>query len=223
MAITSNFYFSHLPDAWVRMGPPKGTNQPYVKVKNIFRNVALVNNIQKEYLAFTPVFISEGDRPETVSYQYYGDPAYDWIVLLCNNITNVYDQWPMTSGELFNYCQRMYPDLDEINQIHHYESVEIKLNDIVVLESGLEVNEDFTYRHPKTGLILTGDSIRTPITTYEDIVQQNEMKKEIYLLKKEYLSQFIAEFDKLIAYDKMTSELDEEIPFTRTSISEQFI
>jgi hypothetical protein len=70
---------------------------------------------------------------------------------------------------------------------------------------------------------LTCDSIRTPITIYEDIVQQNEMKKEIYLLKKEYLSQFIDEFDKLIAYDKMTSELDEEIPFTRTSISEQFI
>lgn len=222
MAVTSNFYFSHLPDVWVRMGPSKGTNQPYVQVKNIFRNVALVNNIQKEFLLFTPVIISEGDRPETIAYQYYGDPAYDWVILLCNNITNVYDQWPMSSGELYNYCQRMYPDLDEINQIHHYESVEVKIGDIVVLEGGLRVNEDFTYRHPKTGVMLTGESIRTAVTVYENLVAENEAKKEIYLIKKAYLSQFIDEFDKLISYDN-PEETEDEIPFTRTSISENYI
>jgi hypothetical protein len=220
--ITTNFYFSHLPDVWVRMGPSDGPNQPYVQVKNIFRNVALVNNIQKEFLLFTPVIISEGDKPETISYQYYGDPAYDWIVLLCNNITNVYDQWPLTSGELYNYVQRHYTDLDALNQIHHYESVEIKLGDIVVLEGGLEVNENFTYRNPQTGIWMTGESVRTSVTLYEHLVKENEKKKEIYLLKKTYLSQFIDEFDKLVAYDNVESEMD-DIPFTRTSISENYI
>lgn len=219
---TNNYYFSHLPPVWVRMGPSKGAEQPYVQAKNIFRNVALVNNIQKEFLIFTPVYIQEGERPETIAYDYYGDSAYDWVVLLCNNITNVQDQWPMSSGELYNYCQRRYPDLDQLNQIHHYETLEQKLGDIVVLEGGLVVNENFRYRHPETGIWLSGSSIVNPVTVYEQLVNENEEKKEIYLLKKNYLNQFVDEFDKLVSYDGGIA-VEDEAPLTRTSISEKYI
>ena len=86
MAVLNNFYFQQLPDIWVRMGPTKGVEQPYVLAKNIFRNVALVNNLQKEYLVFTPIQIGEGEKPYQIAYEYYGDPAYDWVILLCNKI-----------------------------------------------------------------------------------------------------------------------------------------
>ena len=223
MAVLNNFYFQQLPDIWVRMGPTKGVEQPYVLAKNIFRNVALVNNLQKEYLVFTPIQIGEGEKPYQIAYEYYGDPAYDWVILLCNNITDVYDQWPLSSAELYNYCAKFYEDLDELNYIHHYESVSVKTsNDFEVLEGGLIVNENFEYRHPETKILLTGDAIRTPITNYEYMVSENEKKRDIFLLKKQYLGQFISEFQQLVAYDKRKDEF-ENVPLTKSSLSENYI
>jgi hypothetical protein len=223
MANNDKFYFSHLPDVWVRMGPSEGNKHPYVKVKNIFRNVTLANNLQKEFLLFTPILIEEGDRPETISYQYYGDPAYDWIILLCNNITNVYDQWPLTNNEMWDYIQRHYPDIDVRNEIHHYETNKIQLsNGITVLEEGLIVNDNFTYKNPETQIVMSGLSIRHPVTLYEHLIAENEKKKELYLLKKTYLGQFISEFDKLVEYDDDV-ETDDGAPLTKSSISEYYI
>lgn len=223
MAILNNFYFSQLPDVWVRMGPAKGIEQPYVLAKNIFRNVALVNNLQKEFLVFSPVQIGEGEKPYQIAYEYYGDPAYEWVILLCNNITDIYDQWPMSSGELYNFCKNKYPNLDELNNTHHYETNQVTTNNgIEILEAGLIVNENFTFKHPSTHIILSGDAIRRPITNYEYIVSENEKKRDIYLLKKQYLSQFITEFEKLVAYDKRKDEF-EDVPLTPTSITENYL
>ena len=223
MAILNNFYFSQLPDVWVRMGPSKGTDQAYVLAKNIFRNVALVNNLQKEFLVFSPIQIGEGEKPYQIAYEYYGDPAYEWVILLCNNITDVYDQWPMSSGELYQYCKRRYPNLNELNAVHHYETYQITTNNgIEILEAGIIVNEDFTYKHPTTGIILSGNAIRNRVTNYEYIVNENEKKRDIYLLKKQYLSQFISEFEKLVAYDRRKDEVA-DVPLTKTSIAENYL
>jgi hypothetical protein len=223
MAILNNFYFSQLPDVWVRMGPAKGIDQPYVLAKNIFRNVALVNNLQKEYLVFTPIQIGDGEKPYQIAYEYYGDAAYEWVILLCNNITDVYDQWPLSSSELYNYAQKRFKNLDELNSVHHYETVQITTNNgIEILEGGLIVNHDFTYRHPTTGILLTGNAVRTAVTNYEYLVSENEKKRDIFLLKKQYLGQFISEFEKLVAYDKRKDEYD-DVPLTPTSITENYI
>jgi hypothetical protein len=124
---------------------------------------------------------------------------------------------------LYNYARKRYPNLDDLNEIHHYETVPVTTRDgIEVLEGGLLVNHDFSYRHPTTGILLTGESIRTAVTNYEYIVSENERKRDIYLLKKQYLSQFITEFEQLVAYDKRKDEY-EDIPLTPTSIAGNYI
>jgi len=221
--MADNFYFKHLPDVWIRMGPAEGTRQPFIKVKNMFRNVALVNNLQKEFLLFSPITIEEGDRPDKIAFQYYGDPAYDWIVLLCNQITNVYAQWPLNQNEMWEYIQFHYPDIDTLSSIHHYETNEVKLdNGVVILPPGIIVNENFTYRDPETHIQLTGLTIRHPVTIYEHIVKENDEKREIYLLKKSYLGQFISEFEKLIEYDDDVV-LEDEAPITKTSLAGNYL
>lgn len=222
--MADNFYFKHLPDVWIRMGPPDGSNQPYVKVKNIFRNVALVNNLQKEFLLFSPITIEEGDRPDKIAYQYYGDPAYDWVILLCNNITNVYDQWPLNNTEMWDYIQRNYPDTDVLTAIHHYETNKVTLsNGTTVLDEGLIVNENFTYKHPETHLMMTGLQIRQPVTLYEHLIKENDAKREIYLLKKSYLSQFVTEFERIVEYDDDVDNVEDGAPFTRVSLAANYL
>lgn len=223
MAIVNNFYFSILPDIWVRLGPAKGTDQPYVLAKNIFRNVALVENLQKEFLVFSPVQIGEGEKPYQIAYEYYGDPALEWVILLCNNITNLYDQWPLSSSELYNTSKKIYPNLDQLNNIHHYETIPIyNSKGIEVLEGGIVVNDNFTFKHPDTRIILQNESILTSVTNYEFMVSENEKKREIYIIKKQYLGQFISEFEKAVSYDKRKDEFA-DVPLTPTSISENYL
>ena len=49
--------------------------------------------MQKYATAFEEFYIPEGVRPDNVAQQFYGDPELDWIVLISNNITDIYSQW----------------------------------------------------------------------------------------------------------------------------------
>ena len=52
---------------------------------------------------FTKYKIKGDDRPDNVAFEFYGDANLDWLVLTCNNIINVYDEWPMTQFNFENY------------------------------------------------------------------------------------------------------------------------
>lgn len=54
--------------------------------------------------------ISDGDRPENVSYRLYGTTDYYWTFFLINeHIANYYDDWPKSSSSLLEYCKTKYP------------------------------------------------------------------------------------------------------------------
>jgi hypothetical protein len=60
--------------------------------------------------------IREGERPDTVAMNLYGDAKYTWVVLLMNNIMSLYD-WPMTNSEFELYLIGKYGSLtDSQNQ-----------------------------------------------------------------------------------------------------------
>jgi hypothetical protein len=45
--------------------------------------------------------ISDGDTPESLATALYDDSKLSWVILLANGITNVYENWPL-STEAFN-------------------------------------------------------------------------------------------------------------------------
>jgi hypothetical protein len=200
-------YFSYLPNVYVRTGPRKGSTYPYVLSKNIFRRIAIREKIQQLVTIFEKYEIKEGYKPFQVASEVYGDSGYDWIVLIVNNITNVWDQWPLSDEEMREHADELYGL--EKESIHHYETIEVKTADgIVVLPEGITVNSDFTYIDPKTQIPLTGLNIRMPITNFEYLSRLNDSKRSIYLLKPTYVNNFIQEFQELTQYAN-SRELDE--------------
>lgn len=51
--------------------------------------------------------VTDRDRPDTLSAQVYGAAHYAWIILLANNMRDLYD-WPLSNREFDRYMARKY-------------------------------------------------------------------------------------------------------------------
>ena len=84
-------FFSNLPIVFIADSKPDKAIT-YTQTKNIFRRVILEESLQKFATSFEEYVIPEGDRPDNVAQQFYGDSELDWIILISNNIIDTYTQ-----------------------------------------------------------------------------------------------------------------------------------
>jgi hypothetical protein len=63
---------------------------------NIITRIRFEESVRKNVVAFFPHVVEEGQRPDQIAEGYYGDPSYDWVVYLTNNIIDPFHQWPKT-------------------------------------------------------------------------------------------------------------------------------
>ena len=215
-------YFSYLPNVYVRTATYRQNNvDPYILTKNLFRRVKIRDDVEGFITGFTQYTIVNNERPDNVSMKMYGDPEYDWVILMTNNITNLYDEWPMTEDELYKYCVSTY---DSPEGIHHHESQEVKdQNGNIILKAGLTIPHNFTYRRPD-GTMVPPSELIVPITNYEHEAKKNDFKRNIYVLRRPFLTTFLEEFQSLVEYED-SREVDDNTGFkkTRDAIKENFI
>ena len=193
-------YFSYIPDVFVRTKSYRtGVNDPYVLAKNIFRRIKIRDDLSDVILGFEKYTIQNNERPDQVAEKVYGNVNYDWVLLLVNNIINVYDEWPMTEQELYNYMVRKYGK-DEVESIHHWETQEIRsTRGDIQLRAGFEVTEDFQYMRPDGTMVPKAELIR-PLSNYDYESGLNDYKRGIHVLKPQFLNAFVEEFEELVDY-----------------------
>ena len=136
----------------------------------------------------------------------------------------MYEDWPMTEEELYSYIVSAYGGEDKANAVHHWVTQRIKDGKgRVVLRDGIQVPENFTYRFPDGSLYDKEMTVR-PVSVYDHEREKNDYKRNIYLLKKEYLGSFIEEFEELVTYlpNGETEEFD-GAKKSRDTVQEQFI
>ena len=216
-------YFNYLPNVQVRTSSYRTNNvDPYKLAKNIFRRIKIRENLDDIILGFNQYTIKNNQRPDQVALEIYGTMEYDWVVLLTNNIINLYDEWPMSEDELERYIDSEYEE--DADSVHHW--VTQKVTDTrgrTLLKEGRIVSEDFSYTRPDGTAIPKEDIVR-PISVYDYESEKNDFKRNIYLLRKEYVSGFIEEFSNLVDYlpnDEV--DFDTQTKRTNGSVQEQFI
>ena len=52
--------------------------------------------------------VKEGETPESIADKLYDDPELHWVVLMVNDITDRYHQWPMTQRQFLQYVNEKY-------------------------------------------------------------------------------------------------------------------
>ena len=202
-------YFRQVPDFNYVSRLPDAKIGDYIKVKNFFKRVQLRDDIFQDLAFFTKYKIIGDDRPDTVAHKVYGDPTYDWIVLLANNILNVQSEWPLTQLQYDRYLINKYGYYDNIySGIHHYESIEVK-NDrgVTLLPTGTTISKGYTYTYwdsLKRTRVTTVD-LSTPITNYEYETKIEDEKRNIFILKPEYLGIATDDMDTIMKYKKGSS------------------
>ncbi len=109
-------YFAHFPTMFYD-AVQDGTSSPKV-VTDILRRVKVRNEIKNNVSAFSSYRVPAGERPEDVSYKFYGTVDYYWIVLLMNDIKDRFYDWPLSEQQFNDYVNGKYTNP---NAAHHFE------------------------------------------------------------------------------------------------------
>ena len=120
-------YFRNIPDfEYVNRTKDGQFISNYTQVKNFFKKGKLRDDLFQDLTVFEKYSIKGDDRPDNVANEVYGDPNLDWVVLLSNNVINIQNEWPLSQQSFENYVLDKYGTLAKLDEIHHYESNEVK-------------------------------------------------------------------------------------------------
>tara|TARA_B100001093_G_C26424913_1_gene841459 strand:+ start:14 stop:547 length:534 start_codon:yes stop_codon:yes gene_type:complete len=154
-------------------------------VTDLMTRVKVREKIIDEASLYDKYDVPSGERPEDTAFKHFGSSQYHWIILLSNNITDAFYDWPMSEQDFETFLKDKYTNPDAI---HHYEltqsSGKLTGNGPDDYSHKIEVNSDAT----------GAESVSN--REFEQRIQ--DRKRSINLLNPAYLNTFIEEFDKLV-------------------------
>ena len=183
----------------------------YTTVKNLFKRGKLREDIFQETTFFEKYSIQGDDRPDNVAKKVYGDSSYDWVVLLSNNIINIYEEWPLPQAGWDAYLLEKYNNnYDTLyNGIHHYESNEVKNSqNVIIFPAGVKVGaaQSVSYFDQASNQQVTVNPVSKGITNYEYESRLNDDKRNIFLIKQIYLNIIFDDIEQMMRYKKGSTQ-----------------
>lgn len=83
-------------------------------------------------ISYTPYVVADGESPDFISYKFYEDPGYDWIIMLTNNVHSIYDDWPRNSDTFKEYIISKYGSLQNaMSTTKNYYDVDRNIIDVI--------------------------------------------------------------------------------------------
>ena len=212
-------YFRELPNLlYQSFTSDKRSSLDYTEVKNLFRRVKIRDDLQNVFTIFDKYEIPDEFRPENVAEDFYGNDELDWVVLITANITNVRNQWPLNNRDIYEYSLEKYGSA--LNATRLFETKEVKdSKNNIILEQGKVVDSDFEFKYYDTMGFVTvkGTSVRTGISNFDYEVRLNEEKRNIYLLKPDYLQQFLNDFRDIMVYGQSSEAINDNLAKTENT------
>ena len=195
-----NSYFRQLPNLdYPSLRNDRNSAYDYQVVKNIFKRAVIRDDVFDEITAFTKYSVQGDERPDQVAYQFYNDSGLDWVILATNNIVHVRDEWPMGNQDFLTYLNAKYTEAQLAN-IHHYETKIIRDSSGTLIQpEGKTVPAGYTVNFLDNG-VLRSESSLTSFSFLEHETNLNDAKRDINILKVEYLGLFLENFADIMEY-----------------------
>lgn len=172
-------YFSYYPKILYDV---EGNGNPKV-ITNLLRRVKIKNGLKESASLFDEVEVQNGETPEILADNFYGDQKYYWIILLFNNIKDRFYDWPLDNVQFESYVNDKYTNP---NAVHHYE---------ITQESGPTSSSDDSHKIQ----VNSTTPGATAVTNYEYEERLQLKKRLIRVLRPQFLSLFMVEFTSLIS------------------------
>ena len=176
-------YFDRFP----MMAYDMAGNGVYKLLPDILRRVKLRAGVRSGSFMFDNYDVKDGERPEDVAFKWFGDAEYHWVILMTNNITDRYYQWPLTQPQFAEHLTDKYGAGSE-DAVHHYE--------ITQTSGRTSSNGPNDYSHM---VECNSDETNPTIISNRDYEQRKQDEyRQIRLLDKRFLDTFVEEFENLI-------------------------
>ena len=156
-------------------------NGEFKLVTNLLKRVVVRSKVKTNVSLFDTYDVKEGETPEILADKLYDDSELHWIILLLNDITDRYHQWPKNTNQFLAYINDKYSNVDAT---HHYEISQVSGDTTIKIDIGTD-NTDY----PTASIV----------TNYEYEEDLQDKKRKIRLLDPAYLGGFVAEYEKLMA------------------------
>ena len=154
---------------------------------DILRRVKLRSKIKSGGMLFDKYDVKEGEKPEDIAFKWFGDAELHWVILMTNDVTDRYYDWPLNHAQFAEFLTDKYGD--NVDAVHHYE---------IPRDSGRTTGQGPSdYSHLVE--VNSDTDNATSISNRQFEERDQDKKRQIQLLNKTFLSNFITEFDRLIA------------------------
>ena len=154
-------------------------------VTDLMTRVKVREKVIDEISLYDKYDVPSGERPEDTAFKHFGSSQYHWVILMTNNITDAYYDWPMSEQDFETFITDKYTNPDAI---HHYEitksSGRTTANGPDDYSHKIEVNSDAT------------GALSVSNREFEQRLQDE--KRSINLLNPAYLTTFLEEFNNLV-------------------------
>ena len=96
-------YFSRFP--YVKYYFPDGEFRTY---KNLSIRPHIVERVKEYEYNLIPYYVEEGEMPDHIAYDKYGDPKLHWVIMMSNDMLNLHTDWPKDTQQFGNYLSAKY-------------------------------------------------------------------------------------------------------------------
>ena len=160
--------------------------------------IVLIQSVQRDNRKFFNYLIKDGERADIVSYNVYGDPTLDWVIYLINNVVDPYKDWPMTDHDFTRYMEKKYNKRAELltSTLHDYAIAYYYYKGIATDSAEEIAGYNYTIT-AETYNSLTDKSGWVAKSVWDHEIELNETKRNIILLKDNYISEFKQTFKDL--------------------------
>ena len=177
-----------LPDLFYNFSS-RPLDSDYLLVKNIWRRAQILVEYKSELTLFTEQNVRDGERPEDVATRLYRNPFYNWTILVINDITDVYAQWPKSVQQLQDFINQKYTNPMATK---HHVTTEVKdANGNIIVPAGKVVPSNYQIAYYNGSNTVTAIPVASVTNaTYE--TELNSKKQNIQVVKPELIEDFVS-------------------------------
>ena len=177
-----------LPDLFYNFSS-RPLDSDYLLVKNIWRRAQILVEYKTQVTLFTEENVRDGERPEDIATRLYRNPFYNWTILVINDITDVYSQWPKSVSQLQEFINDKY---DNPMATKHHVTTEVKdANGNIIVPAGKVVPSNYQIAYYNGSNTVTATPVASVTNaTYE--TELNSKKQNIQVVKPELIEDFVS-------------------------------
>ena len=180
----------------------KPLDPDFLVVKNIWRRAQILTEYKAQVSLFVEDQVGDGERPEDVAVRLYSNPFYNWTILVINDITDYYAQWPRSVTQLQDFINQKY---DNAQATKHHVTTEVRdANNNVIVPAGKIVASNFQVAYYNGSTTVTANPV-VSVSNAQYETELNSRKQAIQVVKPDLIEDFVATYGEILKKGKITT------------------